>query len=177
MRNEYEIRGDVTAVFLKRKDGTRLEMVIDTSDLERADEHPWNWYAIWSKNSKSFYCQGNVNHNGFKTTIMFHRFLTKCPKDMVCDHFNNDTLDNRRINIRVVTDAQNKQNHNGAQSNNTSGVRGVYWNKANGKWVAQMKVNAKQTYLGSFETIEEAECVVRKSRAKNHPFSKEAIKL
>ena len=30
MRNEYEIRGDVTAVFLKRKDGTRLEMVIDT---------------------------------------------------------------------------------------------------------------------------------------------------
>lgn len=38
MKNEFEIRGDVTVIFLKRRDGTVLETVIDTSDLTRARE-------------------------------------------------------------------------------------------------------------------------------------------
>lgn len=40
---------------------------------------------------------------------------------------------------------------------NTSGVRGVYWNKRNFKWTAQITFKGKTHYLGSYDTIREAE--------------------
>ena len=39
---------------------------------------------------------------------------------------------------------------------NTSGVRGVYFNKRKGKWVAQIMFKGKNHYLGAFDTLENA---------------------
>lgn len=41
-------------------------------------------------------------------------------------------------------------------SSNTSGYTGVYQNKKNGKWVAQITFKNKTYYLGSYEKIEDA---------------------
>lgn len=41
-------------------------------------------------------------------------------------------------------------------SSNTSGYTGVYQNKRNGKWVAQITFKGKTYYLGSYEKIEDA---------------------
>ncbi|MFM1655544.1 hypothetical protein ACI7RC_26120 [Brevibacillus sp. B_LB10_24] len=49
MKNDYEIREGVTAIFLKRKDGTVIETIIDTSDLPKAQEIEGAWYALYSK--------------------------------------------------------------------------------------------------------------------------------
>lgn len=38
MKNDFEIRGDVTAIFLRRKDGNPMETIISTSDLPKAQE-------------------------------------------------------------------------------------------------------------------------------------------
>lgn len=46
-----------------------------------------------------------------------------------------------------ITQAQNRQK---LQSNNTSGYRGVCWNKKDKKYQVQIKVNKKQIYLGHF---------------------------
>lgn len=41
--------------------------------------------------------------------------------------------------------------------NNSSGVRGVYKNKRSGRWCAQITFKGKTKYLGSYETIMEAQ--------------------
>jgi len=71
------------------------------------------------------------------------------------DHINGDPLDNRICNLRQATRAQNESNK-GIQRNNTSGVKGVCWNKSRSKWVAQITVNGKHKRLGQFACIDEA---------------------
>lgn len=87
----------------------------------------------------------------------------KDPADKI-DHRNGDCTDNRKTNLRQASTAQN--NHNSAVSTaNTSGVKGVSWNKQNGKWVAYVKLGGVQRYLGLFTDLREAAaavCVARK---------------
>ena len=76
------------------------------------------------------------------------------PEDQL-DHINRDRSDNRIANLRDVSHKQNMQNA-GKPSNNTSGHPGVYWHKRDFKWVAQIRHNYKQIFLGCFTTIEDA---------------------
>ena len=71
------------------------------------------------------------------------------------DHINHVRDDNRLCNLRFVTGSENSRNKS-VSSKNTSGVTGVYFAKANRKYVAQIKVNREAIYLGIFETLEEA---------------------
>ncbi|MBV8474518.1 MAG: HNH endonuclease [Hyphomicrobiales bacterium] len=66
------------------------------------------------------------------------------------DHVNLDKADNRLSNLRVATDSQNLANRR-KNSNNTSGLKGVTWNKLCRKWLAQIVVNRKHKYLGVFD--------------------------
>lgn len=58
-------------------------------------------------------------------------------------------------NVRWATiDQQN--NNRGNNKNNTSGYRGVTWDKSKQKWMAQVTVNYKHLHLGYFTDPEEA---------------------
>lgn len=61
---------------------------------------------------------------GRKTTYM-HRFLLDAPDGMYVDHINHDTLDNRRANLRLVSNQENNTNRNGAYNTSKTGIRGV----------------------------------------------------
>ena len=54
--------------------------------------------------------------------------------------------------------ANNSENHANVKrpSTNTSGRKGVTWNKKLGKWQAQIKINGKNKYLGLFEDVDDA---------------------
>jgi hypothetical protein len=71
------------------------------------------------------------------------------------DHINMDRADNRITNLRVATKSQNQANRP-AQANNTSGFKGVTWNKRRGNWMAQIAGGGKNKYLGYFDTAEAA---------------------
>lgn len=71
------------------------------------------------------------------------------------DHINRNRLDNRIMNLREVSHAQNMQNK-GERIDNTSGVIGVTWDKASNKWQAGIGVNGKYKNLGRFDCIEHA---------------------
>lgn len=173
MKNEYEIRGDITAIFLNSSKYGRMETLIDTKDLPIAQEFPNTWYAAWDPSTQSFYCVGNLRlSNDKRTSTNLHRWLTKCPKDKQIDHYNHDTLDNRRDhNLRIVTGSQNKQNMIGAYINSKSNIRGVSWHKQREKWKAQIQLNGKSKYLGIFTDIEEAEKAVIAARKKFMPYA------
>ncbi len=68
---------------------------------------------------------------------------------------NNIRNDNRIENLREVTHTQNQWNH-AKRKNNTSGFKGVDFDKQNNKWRAQIRQNSKKLHLGWFLTPEEA---------------------
>lgn len=86
---------------------------------------------------------------------------------MIVDHINHDTLDNRRLNLRVVTRSQNSQNRRGAQAGNKTGIRGVSWNKAARKFTAQIYINKARKHLGSFSTARAASIAYQKANRAN----------
>lgn len=74
------------------------------------------------------------------------------------DHINGDPTDNRIVNLRVATLAENSRNR-GLRADNTSGIKGVSWSKKSNRWLAHLGHNGKLLHLGLFDTIEEAKAV------------------
>lgn len=87
--------------------------------------------------------------------------------DHFIDHINGDKSDNRLCNLRLATDAENKRNV-GKRSHNTSGFKGVTWDKVNKKWIAHATLNGKGYTLGRFSTIEMAAEAYRGFAQKHH---------
>lgn len=80
----------------------------------------------------------------------------KWPDNMI-DHLNTIRDDNRITNLRDVEHNINIQNQRRAQKNNKSaGLLGVTFNKLAQKYVAQIKLNGKNKYLGLFDNAEDA---------------------
>ena len=82
------------------------------------------------------------------------------------DHKNLTKSDNWISNLRPATDLENQKN-TGKQSNNTSGFKGVCWEKQAKKWKARCVVNGKDHYLGLFDVAAEASAV-REAFAQRH---------
>lgn len=71
------------------------------------------------------------------------------------DHKNRIKDDNRIDNLREATKQQNAANSK-IRSDNTSGFKGVTFNRRVGRWVAQIHVNGKGIGLGYFAAKEDA---------------------
>lgn len=107
--------------------------------------------------------------------MLLHRLIMDSPKELVVDHINHDTLDNRKSNLRLVTHAENGQNRAGAASHSETMIRGVSWCKAANKWRAQVRLHGKIHYLGVYSDLHEASVVVSQWRAQHMPFSRDVI--
>jgi hypothetical protein len=70
--------------------------------------------------------------------------------------YNGNTLDNRRANLRLASPPQNAHNCKVARTNNTTGFKGVSFDKPRGRWIAYIRVLGKRYNLGRFNTAEEA---------------------
>lgn len=73
----------------------------------------------------------------------------------IVDHRNRDNSDDRWSNLRAATNKQNAQNRN-KPFTNTSGFKGISWERKRNRWKAIIEVNYKAIQLGSFSTREEA---------------------
>lgn len=78
------------------------------------------------------------------------------------DHINGDTEDNRRKNLRIVSNAQNTRNRKGANRNSKTGFRGILKSKHNTYYARY-----RDDYLGSFKTLDEA---VKAFKKAEHDF-------
>lgn len=85
--------------------------------------------------------------------LLFFYFKGYMP-DLI-DHEDRDTSNNLMYNLREADKVLNSVNR-GLQANNTSGVRGVGWNKNAEKWVAYIKHHGKHMHLGLFDLFEDA---------------------
>jgi len=129
--------------------------IIDDADFEVVNQFKWSYdhhercdgYAI-----RVIKSAGQPQRS-----LYLHRFLLGARPGQVVDHINYNGLDNRRSNIRLCMQAQNIH-HSRMRSTNTSGYRGVYWNKKSKKWLAQIRVGPgkKRRFLGLFTDAVEA---------------------
>lgn len=90
--------------------------------------------------------------------LIFKMFHNKEPECL--DHIDQDRLNNRIENLRAITYAQNLHNR-GNPKNNTSGVKGVCWDKRSNRWDARIMVGCIRIKLGYKEDFSEA-CQLRK---------------
>lgn len=77
----------------------------------------YQWYVNIDQRGKAYICR----YEGGKRIYM-HREITGCPADMVVDHINGNSLDNRRINLRVCFKNENARNHAGRGDGEFKGV-------------------------------------------------------
>lgn len=151
---------------LYRRDGTvRALAIVDADDYPRVEARRW----CLSGN-------GHVYTTGprpEKEVTHLHRLLLglTAGDGMEGDHINGDPLDNRRANLRIATKGQNAQNKQRLHPLNRSGIRGVSWDKARGRWRASATLEQRHIYLGRFDSKEEAAQVVAEWRAAHMPFA------
>lgn len=124
--------------------------VVDDSDFEEINQ--WKWCFVPSREGTG-YAFRSKGKGGTWESFLMHRVIMKPPKSMMIDHINHDGIDNRRENLRIVTNSQNQSNV-GLISTNTTGFRGVRFHK-NG-WEASLKFNTTFIYLGRFKSAEDA---------------------
>jgi hypothetical protein len=83
--------------------------------------------------------------------VRMHRGIMNAPAGLLVDHRNNNTLDNRRANLRLANQSQNMQNRRKRRSNVTSKFRGVFFDKHCCKWRAKIGYQGKYIYLGMYD--------------------------
>lgn len=161
MKNRYEIRGDVTALFIEKR-GRTYEVLIDTYELPRLKEINNTWFLL-IQNTKfnrehpeeaTYYVRGKIKG----VPIFLHRLLVGDHdwKTYVVDHVNGNTLDNRHANLEVVGQDVNSQNRKKLNTNNSSGINGVCWSTRERKWMVYVRPNGKSIYVGRFDSLDTA---------------------
>jgi hypothetical protein len=110
---------------------------------------------IAGTNSRSGYRSIQIDRQPFHAPhLAWWKYYRVFPNGEV-DHCNGDKLDDRIKNLRPADRA--RQRHNSCKSkSNTSGYKGVTWDKRRNVWVAQIMVEGKHIYLGQYKHIIDA---------------------
>lgn len=113
-----------------------------------------HWYASGGYAVRDIYPKGQRQHIAMSHAVLNLRGIA-IPPGYDVDHRNRNKTDNRTENLRAVPPRINKLNV-GITSRNTSGYKGVQWDKSRGKWFVQIKIHGRSTFLGRYTDVEEA---------------------
>lgn len=115
------------------------------------DDYPAIKKYHWYQNNDGYWACGQG-----RSGCLLHRLIMGVQSaTQFVDHANHNKNDNRKSNLRICTSKENNQNAK-RQKRNNSGVIGVRWNAGKNKWTAQIGVDYKIRYLGTFADKEQA---------------------
>ena len=90
--------------------------------------------------------------------LVAHAFILNPDNKRFVDHIDNDRANNKVSNLRWATSGENQQN-TPITKRNTSGIKGLSWNKRRKHWHVRIHHEGKNYHLGYFTEIEEAKRV------------------
>lgn len=159
-KRQIRIFGDVAYIPLTQG----YDAIVDLDDLHLVSHFNWRVHI----DGKTEYAISRQKVEGKRVLeIKMHRVLMGAQRGQLVDHINGNGLDNRRSNLRFATQAQNQWNQK-LHARNTSGVKGVCWNKAKKKWQASLMANGRRIFIGRFEKIEDAAAAYVEANKKHH---------
>lgn len=140
--NSYNLSGEYGIGYTSKNE----EFYFDLEDYDKIKEYCW----YIDKNGYVVSCTA-------EEAILMHRLIMGLKKgdQQEVDHIYHKTNDNRKTQLRIVCSSENKMNK-GLQSNNTSGYKGISYNKQYVKWEAEIGAYNHKIKLGYFENKDEA---------------------
>ncbi len=120
--------------------------LIENEDYEELTKH--KWYA-----AENHYGGFRAVREAANRTIYMHREILDIGygDKLQVDHINHNTLDNRRVNLRLCNNRDNSRNRK-SQKNSSSKYKGVTWCKRTRKWATQIKLREGNRFLGYFNS-------------------------
>ena len=126
--------------------------------------------SIYSRHNNEGYIPIRINDKLYKGHRLAWFYVHGVwPKEQI-DHINGERDDNRIANLRECNNSQNSQNQRLPRIHNTSGYLGVSWNKKACKFYANIRINGKLKFLGSFDSAELAHNEYLKHKREHHKF-------
>lgn len=123
------------------------------------DAKDYEWLMLgakWCLHSQGYACRRTPD-NKIET---MHRVIMQTPKGLYTDHINNNRLDNRRSNLRIVTNSENL-----SRAVPKSGLKGVSWHGQMKQWRARIYIDGKEKHLGLFDNkVDAIKCYNEKVR-------------
>ena len=129
--NQYDLSGDYGIGYLLDE---KTQFFFDLEDYDLIKNYKW------SQKTDGIYSY-IISYTSDNHMIRLHRLIMNCKdntKDV--DHINHNVLDNRKQNLRICNHYENIVASK-TYINNTSGRKGVYWDKSRNKWMACLTVN------------------------------------
>lgn len=125
-----------------------LVALVDDEDFEFLNQ--WRWYANKSGSGKTHYARRAIKAvNGKFKAIFMHKVLLAACGQSYGDHKDGNGLNNQKSNLRPSTPSQNGGN-TPMKKNNTSGFKGVFWDKRSRRWYSRITKDRKNLHLGMF---------------------------
>jgi hypothetical protein len=141
--------------------GGGLFATVDARDYKRVSQYKW---CALSKSGAPY----AVRRTKDGRMVYMHREIMGAPKGSVVDHIDHNTLNNRRCNLRVCTQAQNHAN--AGPRGSASGFVGV--KRVGKKWEAEINWKGKRYYLGRYDDpVEAAKVRDRKAYELHGPYA------
>lgn len=120
------------------------------------DDEDYDWLSKtkWSDDSNGYAIRRKYKSKR-NTTEKMHRLILGAKPGEIVDHINGNPSDNRRCNLRIVSDKQNARNTK-TYSTNKTGYKGVAVVKCSRRYSAQITVNYRKIHLGMFDCPKDA---------------------
>jgi len=132
-----------------------LSVEVDDEDVPFITRHTWYIDKEDARIGGLYYFVTNMYTDGKRVKQKMHRLLAGCISCdcKTVDHKDGNTLNNTKKNLRICTPKENSRNAK-TPVNNTSGKKGV--SIRNNRFCANIKIDNKTVYIGTYDTIEEA---------------------
>lgn len=137
------------------------QATVDSSAYKELNKYKWHV----RKSGTKIYAARNKTVAGKQHIVLMHReILGLTDSNILGDHINGDSLDNRSVNIRACNKSQNARNRKSARGS-TSKYLGVSLRKP---WCAKLRHNGVLINIGCYKTEEEAAEAYNKTALKYH---------
>ena len=112
---------DSKQIIIENRNGEVFTVLIDEDDYEKVSQY--KWYVNWDGKRETRYVVTNIPHPSGGTyskgtrsenakkyaKLLLHRFIMDTPRGMHTDHINGNPFDNRKENLRVLTQTEHKK--------------------------------------------------------------------